>query len=419
MKLNNGINVDYFFTKKFKNNTIVIDFITNIKIENFAKRAILADLMDDSNKKYPQKSILAKKLSQMYGANFAVTVLKVSNQHILRVIINFVNENYISEKKSLFLEVISFLKSVIFNPLADGKKFDKKNFELQRDNMIDYLVSLKDNPRFYSSSQLKKLYFKDNPENSALIIGNEIDYQNLNNLEVYQYYENMINQDDIEIKLLGDFENVDFINEFNQMFNYKKNHDKSKSNIISTSKHELIKQTENYQGNGSILGLAYYLPFQNSINNYFISLVLNGLLTSNNHSLLFDEIREKNSLAYYVNSNYNIFDEMFTIQTGINAKDKDQVIDLINEQIDRIIKLDYSDELLKNTKLTLVDDLLTKFDSQKGIVSEMTISNYFNLILEPSQGIEVINKISKDNISNFLKTIKIQAIHLLVGESND
>lgn len=419
MKLKNGIKVDYFWTNKFKNNTIVIDFITNLKFEDFAKRAILADIMDNSNLTYPKKSLLAKKLSAMYGANFAVTVLKNSNNHILRVIINFVNEEFLLEKKSLFLEVINFLKEVLYNPLIEEQGFDHKIFNLQKDNLVDYLISLKDNPRFYANTELKKLYYENNPQNAKLIIGNENDYQKLNRIDVYKYYQKMIYQDDIEIKLLGDFDNIDFIQEFNDLFEYRKTNKKRLEWHNSFSKHDLVEITENYQGQGSILGLAYYLPFKKTVKSYFITLILNGLLTINNHSLLFDEIREKNSFAYYINSNYSIFDEMLTIQTGIDANDKTEVINLVNLQFDRIIQMNYSNELLKNVKLTLTDDLLTRFDSQRGIISEMTLVNFFDLKLENPDKIKLINEISKKDIADFFKSVQIQATYLLVGDNND
>src|SRR5699024_202604 len=101
----------------------------------------------------------------------------------------------------------------------------------------------------------------------------------------------------------------------------------SKITHEQTDREEVIQAKLNliYQTN------AYYLQ-----ENYFAFQVLNGLFGGFPHSKLFMNIREKESMAYYVSSSLDTFRGMMMVQTGIQTENRDRVLQLISEQLDTL-----------------------------------------------------------------------------------
>ena len=65
-------------------------------------------------------------------------------------------------------------------------------------------------------------------------------------------------------------------------------------------------------------------------------MVFNGLFGGFPHSKLFLNVREKHSLAYYASSSVEPFRGLLTVQTGIDGKNREKVLRLVNDQLKEI-----------------------------------------------------------------------------------
>jgi len=82
----------------------------------------------------------------------------------------------------------------------------------------------------------------------------------------------------------------------------------------------------------------------------FKSLLYNIILGSSANSLLFQNVREKASLAYSIKSVYvkqkaNIF-----IRAGIEIENYEKAVNIIKEQLEKMRKGEFSDDDLKSAK---------------------------------------------------------------------
>lgn len=79
----NGVQLQVVPTKKFKNTKVVINFTFPTNHRNFAKLALLAELLENASAKYNSEMLVSRKLSEMFGASYGVSVLRYGNQHTL------------------------------------------------------------------------------------------------------------------------------------------------------------------------------------------------------------------------------------------------------------------------------------------------------------------------------------------------
>lgn len=77
---------------------------------------------------------------------------------------------------------------------------------------------------------------------------------------------------------------------------------------------------------------------------------MNAMLGQYSTSLLFQNVREKNSLCYSIYSNLIAFDGARELRPASKKKDIDQVLTLIQEQIETLKNGTFDEELLTVTK---------------------------------------------------------------------
>ena len=89
------------------------------------------------------------------------------------------------------------------------------------------------------------------------------------------------------------------------------------------------------------------------------------------NSLLFSEIREKKNLCYSIYSNLLHYDGILSIHTGISKKNRNLVLELIDQQIDSIKADAFSQSLFLSAKALLINNYI-------GI--EDDVSSWMNLV---------------------------------------
>ena len=98
---------------------------------------------------------------------------------------------------------------------------------------------------------------------------------------------------------------------------------------------------------------------------YEAELLLCSILGQSQKNLMFDEIREKNSLCYSISSSIIRFDGAILIHTGVNRKDVTKVLNLIETQMDRLLNMDYDDAYLEIAKMGFNDRLFGGLDQAR------------------------------------------------------
>ena len=78
--------IDFFsiVDKRFKTNLISIWLIDKLSEENAPSNALSMSFISKCNKKYPDMTLLNKKLSSLYGANLSGTTSKVGDNQLHR-----------------------------------------------------------------------------------------------------------------------------------------------------------------------------------------------------------------------------------------------------------------------------------------------------------------------------------------------
>lgn len=413
MELTPGVNLTVIPTSKFKTISIKVVFKTALTKENITSRSLLSRVLERNSKDYPTQSELSKALSNLYGASFGTSVSRKGHIHTLSLNMRIVNDQFISHDQ-LTNEAIDFMKSVLLKPNISGDAFDSKTFNREKLNLKDDIESIYDNKRLYAKRAMLKEYFTD--EKQSISLNGDLETLNLITSEsLYDTYKKMIEEDEIDIIILGDIEEEEAKNLF-QSFNFKERLSNSSNIFYENGTTEYTRKEEVQDVQQAKLNLAYDTGVYHLDENFFAMQVFNGIFGGFPSSKLFLNVREKESLAYYASSQLDSIHGSLYVQTGIDKNEADRVIDLITVQLNDIIAGDFSDETIRQTKEMLKNSLRQSEDSP----GQMIRSAYTRVLADNNmtidERIEQVDAVTREDIIDAAKRLSLKTIFLLKGE---
>ncbi|MBS7577891.1 MULTISPECIES: pitrilysin family protein [unclassified Enterococcus] len=416
MRLDSGINLNILNTNKFKTVQIIIRFETKIEEEIFAKRALLTCLFERNNKDYPDNKRFEEKLDTLYGAKFSATVEKKGELHCLSLNLKLINGRFVNEP-NLVNEGIKFLKSVLFAPNIDENHFNETTFELEKKNLIQFVESSIEDNAYYAKQQLKKTFFKQ-ARHYLSSYGNKELIEREDAVSVYHYYQTMLKEDQVEILVCGEVDDQKIIAAFSK-FPFKKGRSTQAFETVDEGKQNIItEKVESKKASQSILNLGYYVPVDIISHDYFALQAFNGLFGGFAHSKLFQNIREKQGLAYYADSSIDIMQHFLFVEAGIEQQNRNLALKLINQQLREIQLGHFSDQELLQTSLLLKNIYQQGLDSQRALIERLYLSLKMPNLLPNDQWLEAFAKVSKEDVIRIARQVELQAVYFLEGTAD-
>ena len=206
-------------TDKFKTVTLRVVFHSPIKKEEITIRNILTDILLQSSKEYNSRRDLTIKAEDLYAADITTNNQRVGNYIVSSFILQVLNDKY-TEKNNLD-ESIKFLSEIIFNPDVLNKEFNKEKLDIVKNNAVVALNSIKEDASSYSLIRLAEAFDKNSPL-SYRMTGYLEDLEDINEANLYKYYEKMIESDYVDIFVVGDFDNDEMLSTIKKYFKFKK-----------------------------------------------------------------------------------------------------------------------------------------------------------------------------------------------------
>ena len=414
-QLAEGVNLHVLPTKQYKTIRIFIRFTARLQQEVITKRSLLSSMLETNSLNYPDQTKLSAKLAELYGASFGLSVRKKGNLHWLNAGISFVNGEYVNDP-NLFSQAVDFLKEVLFYPNIKNQQFDQLTFDLEKNNLRLYLESLKEDKQTFASYALQELYFENSPEQKIPSLGVVEEIDKITARSLAAYYQEMMANDQIDIFVVGDVDPDKAAEAVGQLpFEPRETahpelfYTQPQVNIVKERQvREPIVQAK--------LNLAYQTNVYYDEPERFALMVFNGLFGGFPHSKLFMNVREKESLAYYASSSVDTFRGFMSVQTGIDEKNRNQVLRLIYEQLESLRNGEITDLELAQTKAMLRNQYLLSLDSPQAAIEASFLDSWLpETKLSDEEWLKRMESVTIKEIQQVAEQIELQAIFFLAG----
>lgn len=415
-EIKQGIKVHFRNTKKYKTNLITVFLSVPLDKKTVTKNALITSILRLGTEKQPTQEEINKKLEEMYGAEFNCGIEKIGENQLLKFYIEVLNDEFTPEKENLLEEAINQLLDIIFNPVMKDNSFLREYIETEKVNLKNIIESKINDKEQYSFDRCIEEMYKDMPY-AIYKYGYVEDIEKLTDEELYNQYQELIKTAKIDIYISGDFNKNEIKNIIQNNMNIQKlssrNVDKiveQTNNIKASSaspKPNTIEEKQNVTQGKLVIGLDID---DNSENSKYILGIYNVILGASATSKLFQNVREKASLAYSARSVYVRQKNNIYIRCGIEIGNFDKAIPIIYKQLDDMKKGDFTDEDIQSAKETFIsaiksiqdeqDEEITYFISQELLGDKPDFEEYINKMqsVTKQQVQDVANKISVNTV---------------------
>ena len=409
-------NLHFIKTDIFKTITMKVIFHTPIIKEDITKRNILSDILLQSTKEYKTRRDLTIKSEDLYAADIYTSNQRVGNYIMTSFILQTLNDKYTEENN--FEESIKFLHEIIFNPDVEEERFKEDKLELVKSNATLALNSIKEDATNYSLIRMSEAYDKTSPI-SYRMTGYLEDLDKITEENLYEYYERMLDNDYVDIFILGDINEKELLPIIKKYFKFKKVKKRKASYYLPNKKprKRRLFAKETTKNSQSKLAIACPITKMTDYEKNYSLLLANIILGGTGESKLFKEVREENSLCYTIRSNYNRIDNLMVINAGIDNVNFDKAVELITKNVQDMKKGKFTDSDINVAKEFYKTSAESLMESPSRIINEVLTEEILGV--EPlSERVRKIEKVTKKDIMRACKKINMDTVFLLEGGNN-
>ncbi len=415
-EIKKGIKLHTIKTDKFKTNLIAIMLTTKLNRENVTKNALIPTVLKRGTKNLKTQEEINKKLEEMYGASLDCGLDKTGDNQVLKFYIETVNDEFLPQEAENMLKTsLEEIFEFVFNPYLENNCFKKEYVEQEKENLKQIIEGKIDNKARYSLDRCIEEMYKDKPF-GLYKYGYIEDMKNIDEENLYEYYQKLINECKIDIFVSGivdeNTENVIKNNEnIAKLGEREPQYNRPEIVAKKSEKEKDIQESMEVTQGKLIIGMDLDIDDDNL---RYDVMIYNSLFGGSANSKLFQNVREKASLAYTASSSYYRFKNNIFINCGIEIPNYEKALEIIKQQIEDMKKGDFTDEEVENAKKGIIasiktiddeqDTEITYFFSQELSQNKCDIEQYINRIaaVNKEKVIEIANKVSINTIY-FLK----------------
>lgn len=416
-EIKQGITLHQIHTENFKTNLYAIFLAIPLEREKVTLDALIGAVLRRGTQRFQTQEAISKELEGMYGASFNCGIEKTGDNHILKFYLETLSEEFLPEPEKLNEKCLSILFDIAFNPLMVNGAFKPEYVEGEKKNLKQIIESKIDNKAKYAYDRCIEEMYKNEPY-GLYKFGYIEDIDSITSELLYQRYQELIAKCKVDIFCSGRLNEQETIKQIKENENIQKLQEREPqyviNNEITEGKKEVqtntIEESMQITQGKLVIGLDILNTQENS---RFIASVYNAILGGGANSKLFQNVREKQSLAYTAGSNYLRTKNSIFIRCGIEIANYQKALETIKQQLTDIANGEFSEEDLENAKRLIVssvdaiseeqDTEITYYYGQELSDRFMSIEDYKKQILEATKG----------QVIELAKDVKINTIYFL------
>ncbi len=412
---NGSFNIHTIKTDRFKSLKMEIVFRNNLNKDNVAKRTLLFELLTENSLNYKTKRDLILKEEELYNAYVYSVTSKLGSMVLSSMCIDFLNPKFTED--NYLEEAIKLPFELIFKPNAKEGEFDPDTLNVIKKRMEAEIKTSFENAKTYALERALK-NMDEESLTSVNIMGTLNDLEAITPTNLYEEYNNILNHDYVDVFIIGDFDEdkvIDLINKY-AAFKTIKNHELNLfiDNKTRSKVKERTEKKDNYQTQlVYIYNTTNLTPYERKYSMQIFNMILGG---GSLETKLYQNLRDKNSLCYNVQSIYNKYDNILIIFTSIDKDNISKAKKLIESSVKEMHK-NISEEELSRAISSCISSINLSLDDEGRIIDNY-LFNYMAELDPIDTRLEEYKKVSLKDLKGLSSKIKLNSIYILEGENH-
>ncbi len=352
-------------------------------------------------------------LENLYGADIITEVLKRGERQIVQFILEIVNPVYVQGNGSLEKKGLEVLKDILTNPVVEGDGFKESYVNREKEILVNQVKGLINDKVTYAMERCIQEMCREE-DYGVYRLGRLEDLEHMDSSELYSYYQKFLNTAPMDIFVLGNVDTEQTLSLMEETFNFSRGDMfPLEPTLVYKDVEEPRYVEERLEVNQGKLTLGYRTNTLVKDEDYYPLVMCNGILGAFPHSKLFQNVREKASLAYYASSRLEKDKGIMLIASGIETGNYEKALEIIQQQVESMKSGEISEEEFESTRVGLINSVKVMDDSPYQI-----ISRYLSGIISDRQEtqeeiIEQINRVRVEDVVRAADKIQLDTIYFL------
>lgn len=414
IELAQGVTLYVRPTTQFKTISFSFKFRNQLTEQNASERTVLTNVLQHSNETYQTTAAYRSTLDELYGAVLYFDTAKKGTTHTLYMNAEVVNDQYLSHEKVL-APMMALMKTALLQPnLADGV-FKESIVKREKQIIEERIASVFDDKARFAQKRLMEI-MRPNHVASISANGTVAQVQAVTPASLYAAYERMLQQDTIDIYIVGDVDVKEMALMMKQAFSFSAREAITVAPSSTPVKEDVVYVREQQTMKQGKLHIGFSTPVRFGDVDFAKMQVFNGIFGGYAHSKLFMNVREKESLAYYASSSYASHHGLVFVTSGIEAVNEEKAYALIQKQLTAMVAGDISEREMTQTKAMLQNQLREALDSARGQIEVYDQYKELNEIFTIEGWSKKWQDVTKEDIMRMAKQMKLEAAYFLSGK---
>lgn len=375
--------------------------------------ALLARVLKRACKSYKTTELLHKKLSGLYGSYISSAVSKKGDVQTLTVRAEFADQKYIGDSVKIMQEIFGIMKEIIFTQAS----FSEEYVEQEKQNLKMFINSLVNDKREYAQLKCIESMCSDEPFGISEY-GYLEDIDSISAEKLFEHYKRCFLEYSLDVFVTGslDAESLaPYIADLTSGVNRAESGKKCYHHTLKSTA-EPVNIVEYSTVNQSKICIGFRTGISADDERYSSLIIANAVFGGGPYSKLFNNVREKLSLAYYAGSYIDKFKSIIFVNCGVQHDMFKLAFDEIMNQLNLVKSGNFTDDEIHAAKLGVTERIKSLSDSQS-LIQEY----YFGqLLCGGGESIEdlcaKLMDVKKDDIIHAAETIVMDTCFLLTDK---
>lgn len=399
-----------FCDDRFKVNRISVTFIDRLEREKNTLNALFPMVLVRGNNKYKDMKEINRFLDNMYGASLNIDVDKKGDLQAISFAISFLNDRFAGE--NLYTKALQFLYDIIYGPIKYGGGFEEEVILQEKNNLKQEIESRINDKVQYAIDRCIEIMFEG--QNYALYEkGNVDDLQTITKEKLFSRYQEVVTKKPMYVFVYGDYDEEWATSKLFEVFGDEKREDIHNDFSINIPFEKTRYVTEEMEVNQGKIALGIRTNVDMTSEDYYKLLMLNGILGTSPKSKLFENVREKASLCYYVFSRIDRFKSVMIISSGIEIENYEKALSLILQQIEDIKNGKIDDVEYESAINYYKTALMAIYDSPRDLLSFYLNQALVGQIIEPKEVFDKLKNVSIEDIKRIAGGFELDTVYFL------
>ena len=400
-------------TDKFKTGCFSVNFVRPHGKRDAALDALLPSVLLRGTQRYPDIRAISTHLDELYGATFGTLVRLKGEVKMTGFYADFIEDAFLPPGEGVFAPMLDFLEQVLYHPCLENGVFAADSVEGEKQNLINAIESSLNDKRTYAALRLRSLMCQGEAY-AVPRLGCAEDVETITSQRLTQHWQEVLTGSRVELFYAGRRAPQEVAESFARVF---AGHAPMRAAEVGTKPHpkptRLRVITEEMDVTQGKLVIGYRTNTTYEDPDFPALLMMNGIFGGFTHSKLFQNVREKASLAYYASSSVEYIKGIMTVSAGIDCSNEERVLKIVAEQLDEIRAGNITQTEMDFTFKGLRSSLLMADDSVSGGVDFVLCDLVSGKTRTSKELIEQLSKVTPQDVVRVANRVQQDTVYFL------